>query len=40
MENHMKQEFYESPAVVTLELYTEGVICGSNELLEENEGEW
>ena len=36
----MKQEFYESPAVVTLKLYTEGVICGSNELLEENEGEW
>lgn len=36
----MKKEFYVSPALVELELYSEGVICGSNELLEENEGIW
>ena len=38
--NLMELDFYVSPAVIELELYTEGVICGSNELLEENEGEW
>ena len=38
--NLMELDLYVSPAVMTLELYPEGVICGSNELLEENEGEW
>ena len=43
MGNHMKQEIYVSPALETLELYTEGVLCSSTsgtELLEENEGVW
>ena len=31
---------YVSPAVSELELYPEGILCSSNELLEENEGEW
>ena len=38
--NLMELDFYVSPAVIELEMYTEEVICGSNELLEENEGEW
>ena len=36
----MKELAYISPALVVLELYSEGVICGSTELLDENEGEW
>lgn len=36
----MKVIEYVSPALSVLEIYPEGLICGSNELLEENEGEW
>lgn len=36
----MKVIEYVSPALAVLEIYPEGLICGSNELLEENEGEW
>ncbi len=31
---------YESPEAGILEIDTEGVICGSNELLKENNGVW
>lgn len=31
---------YVSPEVEILGLVSEGVLCASNELLEENEGEW
>ena len=31
---------YQSPQVVTIETLYEGVVCSSNEMLEENEGEW
>ena len=33
-------ETYESPKVVTIETQYEGVICSSNEMLDEIEGEW
>ena len=33
-------ETYQSPQIVTAEALYEGVVCSSNELLEENEGEW
>lgn len=43
----IKKEFtderYEAPLVSLIELYTEGVLCSSdnaNETLEENEGIW
>lgn len=31
---------YTSPAAEVLELYSEGVLCGSNEVIDENEGIW
>lgn len=31
---------YISPEVEILDVVSEGVLCASNELLEENEGEW
>lgn len=31
---------YAAPEIVVIELQTEGVLCGSNEDLYENEGEW
>ena len=31
---------YVSPEMEILDLVSEGVLCASNELLEENEGEW
>lgn len=31
---------YISPEVEILEIQAEGVFCGSNEMLEEYEGEW
>ena len=31
---------YESPSVDVLEVIMEGVLCGSNESLDEVEGEW
>ena len=33
-------ETYQSPQIVTIETEYEGVVCSSNEMLEENEGEW
>lgn len=34
-------EAYESPQIVTIEtLLYEGVVCSSNESLDENSGEW
>ena len=33
-------ETYQSPQIVTVETLYEGVVCSSNEMLEENEGEW
>ena len=33
-------EVYKSPQIVTIETHYEGVVCSSNEMLEENEGEW
>ena len=33
-------EVYISPEIEVLELYQEGVLCGSNEFVLENEGEW
>lgn len=35
----MNQE-YITPELEVLYCQPEGVLCGSNELLEENEGEW
>ncbi len=31
---------YESPEIAVLEMESEGVLCGSNELLKENNGVW
>lgn len=31
---------YESPEIEVKELYSEGVLCSSNEKLDETEGEW
>lgn len=36
----MEEKRYVIPEISVIEIYSEGVICGSNELLEENEGEW
>ena len=33
-------KIYQSHQTVTIETEYEGVICSSNETLEENEGEW
>lgn len=33
-------ETYQSPQIVTVEALYEGVVCSSNEMLEETEGEW
>ena len=33
-------ETYQSPQIVTVETLYEGVVCASNEMLEEIEGEW
>ena len=38
--NIMEENEYIYPHLTELEFYSEGLICGSNELLEENEGEW
>lgn len=36
----MEEKNYVTPEIVVLEVYSEGVICSSNEILDENEGEW
>lgn len=33
-------EVYESPQIVAIETLYEGVVCSSNESLDENYGEW
>ena len=33
-------EIYMTPVVEIIEIMPEGVLCGSNELVGENEGEW
>jgi hypothetical protein len=41
--NEITDKRYEAPSISLYELYTEGVLCGSdnaNETLEENEGIW
>lgn len=37
---NMLEKKYITPEIEVLEVYSEGVICGSNEILDENEGEW
>ena len=38
---HIKEvETYQSPQIVTIETEYEGVVCSSNETLDENYGEW
>lgn len=36
----MEENKYISPEVEVLDVYAEGVLCGSNEYVGENEGEW
>lgn len=37
----MEEKFYKTPAVQVLELYSEGVLCGSvTEDVEFEDGEW
>ena len=36
----MKDNQYQTPEIVILEINAEGVLCGSNEFVDENEGEW
>ena len=36
----MGEKQYQSPEVKVLELYSEGLLCASNEYVDENEGEW
>lgn len=38
--NQNERQSYCSPAIMMLEMESLGILCGSNELLEENEGEW
>jgi hypothetical protein len=33
-------EVYVSPDVQILDIFPEGVLCGSNEIVDENFGEW
>jgi len=36
----MQLYIYESPEIQILEINTEGILCGSNEIVNENEGYW
>lgn len=36
----MEENNYISPEVEVLDLSLEGILCGSNELVDENEGVW
>ena len=38
--NIMEENEYISPHLTELEFYSEGVLCGSNELIDENDGVW
>lgn len=37
---NMEDKRYETPEIEVLEINAEGVLCASNEILDENEGEW
>jgi hypothetical protein len=32
--------YYETPQVKIIDIMIEGVLCGSNEIIDENEGYW
>ena len=36
----MEENEYISPHLTELEFYPEGVLCGSNEIIDENDGFW
>ena len=36
----MKERNYETPDIEVLFLESQGVLCGSNEIMGENEGKW
>jgi hypothetical protein len=36
----MEENIYLAPVVNVLEFYSEGVLCGSNEPINENDGIW
>ena len=36
----MEENEYISPNMIELEFYSEGVLCGSNEIIDENDGVW
>ena len=36
----MEEKEYISPHLTELEFYPEGVLCGSNEIIDENDGVW
>ena len=38
--NIMEENEYIYPHLTALEFYSEGVLCGSNEVIDENEGYW
>ena len=38
--NIMEENEYISPHLTELESYPEGVLCGSNEIIDENDGVW
>ena len=38
--NIMQENEYISPHLTELEFYPEGVLCGSNEVIDENDGVW
>ena len=38
--NIMEENEYISPHLTELEFYSEGVLCGSNEVIDENDGVW
>ena len=38
--NSMEENRYISPQLAELELYPEGVLCASNEAVDENDGVW
>lgn len=31
---------YVHPEIIVMDFQLEGILCGSNEILDENEGEW
>ena len=36
----MQENEYISPHLTVLEFYPEGLLCGSNEIIDENNGVW